>query len=60
VALARTLLGAARTTVATASTTTELALGATWACPRCGAAMTLGPILSTFLLATLTLGFDTS
>ena len=33
---------------------------ATWACPRCGAAMILGPILSALQLMTITLGFDTS
>jgi hypothetical protein len=33
---------------------------ATWACPRCGAAMIIGPILSALHLATVTLGFDTS
>ena len=32
----------------------------TWACPRCGAAMIVGPILSALHLATITLGFDTS
>jgi hypothetical protein len=59
VALARTLLGAARPTGATASTTTEAQTLDTWACPRCGATMILGPILSAFQLATITL-FDTS
>jgi hypothetical protein len=57
VALARALLSAARPTVATASTTTAVH---TWACPRCGAAMILGPILSALQLTTITLGFDTS
>jgi hypothetical protein len=60
VALARTLLGAVRTTVAPAPTTTETPTVDTWACPRCGAAMILGPILSALQLATITLGFDTS
>jgi hypothetical protein len=60
VARARTLLGMARTTVATASTTTEAPTVDTWACPRCGAAMILGPILSALQLTTITLGFDTS
>jgi hypothetical protein len=60
VVLARTLLRSASPVVPAPATATELALGATWACPRCGAAMILGPSLSTFLLATLTLGFDTS
>jgi Putative transposase/Transposase zinc-binding domain len=54
VALARRLLSAARTAVATPST------AATWACPRCGAAMILGPILSALQLITITLGFDSS
>ena len=31
-----------------------------WHCPRCGAPMVLGPILSALKLATITLGFDTS
>jgi hypothetical protein len=60
VALARTLLGAARPTVAPASTATEAPTVDTWACPRCGAAMILGPILSALQLTTITLGFDTS
>jgi hypothetical protein len=60
VALARTLLGKAGTTGATASTNTEAPTVDTWACPRCGAAMILGPILSALRLATITLGFDTS
>ena len=58
VALARMLLGAVRTTVA--STTTEAPTADTWACPRCGAAMSMGPILSALQLATTTLGVDTS
>jgi hypothetical protein len=57
VALARRLLSAARTTVATP---TETLTVATWACPRCGAAMILGPILSALQLMTITLGFDSS
>ena len=32
----------------------------TWACPRCGAAMIVGPILSALHLMTITLGFDSS
>jgi hypothetical protein len=60
VALARTLLGAARPTGATPSTATETPTVATWACPRCGAAMILGPILSALHLMTITLGFDSS
>jgi len=31
-----------------------------WHCPRCGAPMVIGPILSRLQLATVTLGFDTS
>jgi putative transposase len=59
VALARSLLGAVRPTV-TSAPTTEAPTVDTWACPRCGAAMILGPILSALQLATITLGFDTS
>jgi hypothetical protein len=63
VALARTLLASPSipppATDATASpTTTEIA--ATWTCPRCGAAMVVGPILSALHLASITLGFDSS
>ena len=46
--------------VALEPTTTEAPTVGTWACPRCGAAMILGPSLSAFHLATITLGFDTS
>ena len=50
VALARTALGTssppAPAPVATDSTTTETEPRATWACPRCGAAMIVGPILT--------------
>ena len=65
VALARTVLATpsppAPTTDATATTTTDDATTrATWACPRCGAAMIVGPILSALHLATVTWGFDTS
>jgi len=64
VALARTMLAtpstAAASTDATATVTAETASQATWACPRCGAAMIVGPILSALHLATVTLGFDTS
>ena len=60
VARARTLLGAVRPTGATPSTATETPPVATWACPRCGAAMILGPILSALPLMTITLGFDSS
>jgi hypothetical protein len=64
VALARTVLATSSSPTpapaATGSTTTETSTGATWACPRCGAAMIVGPILSALHLATVTLGFDTS
>ena len=64
VALARTLLAtpaaAAPSTHATAAATTETATAATWACPRCGAAMIVGPILSALHLATVTWSFDSS
>ena len=63
VALARHLLHAppiARpsTDAAAPAATTETA--ATWVCPRCGAAMIVGPILSALHLASVRLGFDTS
>jgi hypothetical protein len=62
-ALVRTLLAAPSIThpstgAAAPATTTPTA--ATWACPRCGAAMIVGPILSALHLASVTLGFDTS
>jgi hypothetical protein len=60
VALARTLLAAASAPVRPASTMPEARAASTWACPRCGAAMILGPILSALQLMTVTLGFDTS
>ena len=60
VALARTLLSAARITVATLSTATATPTVAMWACPRCGAAMILGPILLALQLTTITFGFDSS
>jgi integrase/recombinase XerD len=63
VALARTLLAtpsAAASTDTTATVTAQTATRATWACPRCGAAMIVGPMLSALHLATVTLGFDTS
>jgi predicted RNA-binding Zn-ribbon protein involved in translation (DUF1610 family) len=63
VALARTLLAAPSiahpcTDAAAPVTATETA--ATSACPRCGAAMIVGPVLSALHLASVTLGFDTS
>jgi Putative transposase len=64
VALARTVLATsappAPVSDATESTTTDTTTRATWACPRCGAAMIVGPILSALQLATLTWSFDTS
>jgi hypothetical protein len=65
VALARTLLttpstAAGSSTDATPIATDETVTRATWACPRCGAAMIVGPILSALHLASLTLGFDSS
>jgi hypothetical protein len=63
VALARTLLASSPPTPvsrATGTTTTEPPTSATWTCPRCGAAMIVGPILSALQLATVTLGWDTS
>jgi hypothetical protein len=64
VALARTLLATpsavATSTAVTATSITETATRASWACPRCGAAMIVGPILSALHLATVSLGFDTS
>ena len=63
-ARARTLLATpsavATSTHPTATVTTAPATPATWVCPRCGAAMIVGPILSALHLATITLGFDTS
>jgi predicted RNA-binding Zn-ribbon protein involved in translation (DUF1610 family) len=64
VALARAVLATPATTAVSTATgatvTTEPAPRATWACPRCGAAMIVGPILSALHLATVTLAFDTS
>jgi hypothetical protein len=63
-ALARTMLAtpaaAAASTDATPTVIPDTATRATWACPRCGAVMIVGPILSALHLATATLGFDTS
>jgi predicted RNA-binding Zn-ribbon protein involved in translation (DUF1610 family) len=62
VALARTVLATsappAPAPEATGSTPPETR--ATWACPQCGAAMIVGPILSTLHLATVTCSFDSS
>jgi hypothetical protein len=64
VALARILLAtptiAGSSTDATATVLSETTTRSTWACPRCGAAMIVGPVLSALQLATLTLWFDTS
>ena len=58
--LARTLLSTVRPIVTTASAATAAPTSATWTCPRCGAVMILGPILSALQLRTISLGFDTS
>jgi putative transposase/transposase-like zinc-binding protein len=60
IVLARKLFRPVPATVATPSTVTVPPTGTTWACPRCGAAMILGPILSALQLRTVTLGFDSS
>jgi Putative transposase/Transposase zinc-binding domain len=62
VALARTILATPSPSApdTTAPTTTDAPARATWACPRCGAAMIVGPILSALHLATLTCSFDSS
>ena len=63
VALARTVLAApviAPPCTQETAPATMTQTAATWTCPRCGAAMIVGPILSALHLATLTLGFDTS
>jgi putative transposase len=59
-ALARTLLGCPRTSDPTPVATIHTLTSATWACPRCGAAMIFGPILSAPQLRTITFGWDTS
>jgi hypothetical protein len=61
VPLARTLLAAPPAAPANAAApATEASTRTTWACPRCGAAMILGPILSALQLATAAFSFDTS
>jgi hypothetical protein len=63
IALARTVLAApaiAHPSTDTAAPVTTTRTAATWACPRCGAVMIVGPILSALHLASVTLGFDTS
>jgi hypothetical protein len=59
VARARSLLVIPSTAII-ATPETETAIRGTWACPRCGAAMVVGPILSAIHLTILTLRFDTS
>jgi Putative transposase len=53
-ALARRLLRQSSPRSETSATT------AAWHCPRCGAPMAIGPILSALQLVTITVGFDTS
>jgi hypothetical protein len=60
VALARTLLSQARSSITTPVVATEVQTRASWACPRCGAAMVRGPILTALQLMRFTLRFDTS
>ncbi len=64
VALARTVLTtrspSAPATDLAAPPTTDTPARAMWACPKCGAAMIVGPILSALHLATVTWSFDTS
>jgi hypothetical protein len=60
VALARTLLGRSGASITTPSTATHTSTDPTWSCPRCGAAMVLGPILSALQLGTIAVGFDSS
>jgi hypothetical protein len=60
IALARTLLAAPSSTGAAPEAPSETPTHSTWLCPRCGAAMIVGPILSALRLARFVLGFDTS
>ena len=63
VPLARTLLATPPpSTAATdiAAPATEAPTCTTWTCPRCGAAIIVGPILSALQLITAAFGFDTS
>lgn len=63
VALARTVLATPPSAPAIDTappTTTDTPARATWVCPRCGAAMIVGPILSALHLATVTWSFDSS
>jgi hypothetical protein len=61
---ARSLLATPSTstaeTAALAPQETDVPTRATWACPRCGTAMIIGPILSALHLVTAAVGFDTS
>lgn len=61
-ALAHTLLAPPPTASAPPDTTstTDTSVRATWTCPRGGATMIVGPILSAHPLATVTCRFDTS
>jgi hypothetical protein len=63
VILARTLLATLPMSPAAtdaAALATEAPARVTWPCPRCGAAMIVGPILSALQLTTAAFGFDTS
>jgi hypothetical protein len=65
VARARTVLTAPAAPAPTVNetppaATPETSSRATWTCPRCGAAMLVGPILSAVALASLAWAFDTS
>ena len=56
VALARTVLA----TPVPSAPATDTPARATWTCPRCGAAMIVGPILAALHLAAVTWSFDSS
>jgi hypothetical protein len=62
VARVRTLLATSTASAphAVAGVTTQTTPASTWACPRCGAAMIMGAILSAHHLATLTWSVDSS
>jgi Putative transposase/Transposase zinc-binding domain len=61
VAVARRVLGPSSPTPdPTTSTTVESKPLVTWVCPRCGAAMIVGPVLSALQLASVTWRVDTS
>jgi hypothetical protein len=58
---ARVLLSAPASPAPTSrAETTAAPARATWTCPHCGAAMTIGPIMSALQLATASWSFDTS